>query len=261
MSEFVIKYAKLNDWEVEKVVEVLTNKDYKPYSPSGATVLQQVKNWFPYDGEPINLFIHPTLKDFGYCANLDYHDNNEVIIVDNSENLELVLDAYDSGFFTGLTNKELSDKYGDGLTDFEGVSQSYQHGHDWNEIYNKVPFPKQIDISDLSLDELEDLKEDVEHMIDEMKTPKQALKLVLVDVREDTSRTKPDLDFVIALLDEEFKIIYFRGNDMGRNSYLRTSASYLRSKYILPDLLHDTEKYVGFSSDLDNITILGEVAE
>lgn len=261
MSEFVIKYAKLNDWEVEKVVEVLTNKDYKPYFPSGATVLQQVKNWFPYDGEPINLFIHPTLKESGYCANLDYHDNNEVIIVDNPKNLELVLDAYVSGCFTGLTNKELSDKYGDALTDLEGVSQSYRHGHDWNEIYNKVPFPKQIDISDLSLDELEDLKEDVEHMIDEMKTPKQALKLVLVDVRKDTSRTKDTLDFVIALLDEEFKIIYFRGNDMGCNSYLRTSASYLRSKYILPDLLHDTEKYVGFSSDLDNMTILGEVAE
>lgn len=66
MSEFVIKYAKLNDWEVEKVVEVLTNKEYKPYSPSGATVLQQVKNWFSYDGEVINLFIRPTLKDFGY---------------------------------------------------------------------------------------------------------------------------------------------------------------------------------------------------
>lgn len=261
MSEFVIKYANLNAWEVEKVVEVLTNKDYEPYFPSGATVLQQVKNWFPYDGEPINLFIHPTLKEFGYCANLDYHDNNEVIIVDNPKNLELVLDAYDSGFFTGLTNKELSDKYGDELTDLESVSQSYQHGHDWNEIYNKVPFPKQIDISDLSLDELEDLKEDVEHMIDEMKTPKQALKPVMVDVREDISRTKPDLDFVIALLDEEYNIIYFRGNDMGRNSYLRTSVNYLRSKYILPDLLHDTEEYVGFSSDLDNMTILGEVAE
>lgn len=261
MSEFVIKYAKLLDSEVERIVEVLTNKGYKPYHPSGEKVLQQVKNWFPYDGEPINLFIHPTLKDFGYCANLDYHDNNEVIIVDNSENLELVLDAYDSGFFTGLTNKELSDKYGDGLTDFECVSQSYQHGHDWNEIYNKVPFPKQIDISDLSLDELEDLKEDVEHIIDEKKKPTKVLKLVMVDVREDISRTKPDLDFVVALLDEEYSIIYFRENDMGRNGYLRTSVNYLRSKYILPDLLHDTEEYVGFSSDLDNMTILGEVAE
>ena len=261
MSEFVIKYAKLNDWEVEKVVEVLTNKDYKPYFPSGATVLQQVKNWFPYDGEPINLFIHPTLKEFGYCANLDYHENNEVIIVDNPKNLELVLDAYVSGCFTGLTNKELSDKYGDALTDLDGVSQSYRHGHDWNDIYNKVPFSKKIDISNLSLNELEDLKEKVESMIDEMKTPKQALKLVLVDVREDTSRTKDTLDFVIALLDEEFKIIYFRGNDMGRNGYLRTSGNYLRSKYILPDLLHGTEEYVGFSSDLDNMTILGEVTE
>lgn len=261
MSEFVIKYAKLNDWEVEKVVEVLTNKDYKPYFPSGATVLQQVKNWFPYDGEIINLFIHPSLKEFGYCANLDYHSDNEVIIIDNSESLELVLDDYNSGCFNGLTNKELSDKYGDVLSDLEGVSQSYHHGHDWNDIYNNVPFSKKIDISELTLDELEDLKEDVEHMIDEMKTPKQALKLVLVDVREDTSRTKDTLDFVIALLDEEFKIIYFRGNDLERNSYLRTSASYLRSKYILPDLLHDTEKYVGFSSDLDNMTILGEVAE
>lgn len=48
---------------------------------------------------------------------------------------------------------------------------------------------------------------------------------------------------------------------MGRNSYLRTSVNYLRSKYILPYLLHDTEEYVGFSSDLDDITILGEVAE
>lgn len=261
MSEFVIKYAKLNDWEVEKVVEVLTNKDYKPYSPSGATVLQQVKNWFSYDGEVINLFIRPTLKDFGYSANLDYHENNEVIIVDNPKNLELVLDAYVSGCFTGLTNKELSDKYGDVLTDLDGVSQLYRHGHDWNDIYNKVPFSKKIDISNLSLNELEDLKEKVESMIDEMKTPKQALKLVLVDVREDTSRTKDTLDFVIALLDEEFKIIYFRGNDMGRNGYLRTSVNYLRSKYILPDLLHGTEEYVGFSSDLDNMTILGEVTE
>ena len=66
---------------------------------------------------------------------------------------------------------------------------------------------------------------------------------------------------MIALHDEEYNIIYFRGNDMGRNGYLRTSVNYLRSKYILTDLLHDTEEYVGFSSDLDNMTILGEVAE
>lgn len=261
MSEFVIKYAKLNAWEVEKVVEVLINKEYKPYFPSGATVLQQVKNWFSYDGEPINLFIHPTLKEFGYCYNLDYHDNNEVIIVSNPKNLELVLDAYVSGCFNGLTNKELSDKYGDALTDLESVSQSYRHGHDWNDIYNKVPFSKKIDISNLSLNELEDLKENVESMIDEKKKPTKVLKPVMVDVREDISRTKPDLDFVIALHDEEYNIIYFRGNDMGRNGYLRTSVNYLRSKYILPDLLHDTEEYVGFSSDLDNMTILGEVAE
>lgn len=261
MSEFVIKYAKLLDSEVERIVEVLTNKGYKPYYPSGEKVLQQVKNWFPYYGNPINLFIHPTLKEFGYCNDLDYHPNNEVIIVDNSESLELVLDAYNSGCFNGLTNKELSDKYGDVLSDLEGVSQSYHHGHDWNDIYNNIPFSKKIDISELTLDELEDLKEDVETMIDEKKKPTQALKLVLVDFRKDTSRTKDTLDFVIALLDEEFKTIYFRGNDMGRNSYLRTSASYLRSKYILPDFLHDTEEYVGFSSDSDDITILGEVSE
>lgn len=261
MSEFVIKYARLNDWEFEKVVEVLTNKEYKPYFPSGTTVLQQVKNWFPYDDEPINLFIHPSLKEFGYCSDLDYHSDNEVIIVDNSESLELVLDAYNSGYFNGLTNKELSDKYGDVLSDLEGVSQSYHHGHDWNDIYNNVPFSKKIDISELTLDELEDLKENVESMIDEKKKPTKVLKLVMVDVREDISRTKPDLDFVIALHDEEYNIIYFRENDMGRNSYLRTSVNYLRSKYIMPDLLHDTEEYVGFSSDLDDIIILGEVAE
>lgn len=261
MSEFVIKYAKLNAWEVEKVVEVLTNKDYKPYFPSGKTVLQQVKNWFSYDGEVINLFIRPTLKEFGYSANLDYHDNNEVIIVDNSSKLELVLDAYEKGCFEGLTNKDLSDKYGDLFTDLEGASQSYHHGYYWNDISDKVPFPKTIDISDLSLDELEDLKEKVESMIDEKKKPTKVLKPVMVDVREDISRTKPDLDFVIALFDEEYNIIYFRGNDMGRNSYLKTSVNYLRSKYILPDLLQDTEEYVGFSSDLDNMTILGEVAE
>lgn len=261
MSEFVIKYAKLNAWEVEKVVEVLINKEYKPYFPSGATVLQQVKNWFPYDDEPINLFIHPTLKEFGYCANLDYHNNNEVIIVDNSSKLKLILDAYEKGCFEGLTNKDLSDKYGDMFTDLEDVSQSYHHGKDWNDISDKIPFPKTIDISELTLDELEDLKEKLESMIDEKKKPTKVLKPVMVDVREDISRTKPDLDFVIALLDEEYNIIYFRGNDMGRNSYLKTSVNYLRSKYILPDLLHDTEEYVGFSSDLDDITILGEVAE
>lgn len=264
MSEFVIKYAKLNDREVENIVEVLTNKEYKPYSPSGATVLQQVKNWFPYDGDPINLFIHPTLKEFGYCDNLDYHDNNEVIIVDNSENLELVLDAYDSGFFTGLTNKELSDTYGDVLTDLEGVSQSYQHGHDWNDIYNKVPFHKQsekVGISKLTLDELEELKEEVENLIDEKKKPTQALKLVLVDVREDTSRTKVNLDFVVALLDEELNIIYFKANDIECKGYLKTNASYLRTKYIMPDLLHDIDEYVGFTNYLVDMTILGEVAE
>lgn len=261
MSEFVIKYAKLNDWEVEKVVEVLTNKDYKPYFPSGATVLQQVKNWFPYYGNPINLFIHPTLKEFGYCTNLDYHSDNEVIIVDNSESLELVLDAYNSGCFNGLTNKELSDIYGDMLSDLEGMSQSYHHGKDWNDIYNKIPFPKQIDISNLSLDELEDLKEDIETMIDEKKKPTQALKLVLVDVREDTSRTKVNLDFVVALLDEELNIIYFRANDIECKGYLKTKASYLRTKYIMPDLLHDTDEYVGFTNDLVDMTILGEVAE
>lgn len=261
MSEFIIKYAKLNDWEVEKVVEVLTNKDYRPYFPSGETVLQQVKNWFSYDGEVINLFIHPTLKEFEYSDNLYYHDNNEVIIVDNSKNLELVLDAYGSGCFNGLTNKELSDKYGDGFTDLEDVSQSYHHGKDWNDIRDKVPFPKPIDISNLSLDELEDLKENVESMIDEKKKPKKVLKLVLVDVREDISRTKPDLDFVVALLDEELNLIYFREEDMGRNSYFRTSVGYLKKTYILPDLLHDTDEYVGFTSDLDDMTILGEVAE
>lgn len=261
MREFVIKYAKLNDWEVEKVVEVLTTKEYKPYLPSGATVLQQVKNWFSYDGEVINLFILPTIKEFGYSANLDCHGNNEVIIVDSVARLELTLDAYEKGYFKGLTNKELSDKYGDVFTDLEGVSQSYHHGKDWNDISDKVPFPKTIDVSELTLDELEDLKEKVESMIDEKKRPTKVLKPVMVDVREDISRTKPDLDFVIALLDEEYNIIYFRGNDMGRNSYLRTSVNYLRSKYILPDLLHDTEEYVGFSSDLDDITILGEVSE
>lgn len=261
MSEFVIKYAKLLDSEVERIVEVLTNKGYKPYYPSGEKVLQQVKNWFPYYGNPINLFIHPTLKEFGYCNDLDYHPNNEVIIVDNSESLELVLDAYNSGCFEGLTNKDLSDKYGDMFTDLEDVSQSYHHGKDWNDISDKIPFPKTIDISELTLDELEDLKENVESMIDEKKKPTKFLKPVMVDVREDISCTKPDLDFVIALLNEEYNIIYFRGNDIGRNSYLRTSVNYLRSKYILPDLLHDTEEYVGFSSDSDDITILGEVAE
>lgn len=263
MSEFVIKYAKLLYSEVERIVEVLTNKGYKPYYPSGEKVLQQVKNWFPYYGNPINLYIRPTVKEFGYCADLDYHSDNEVIIVDNSESLELVLEAYNSGCFNGLTNKELSDKYGDVLSDLEGVSQPYHHGEDWNDILHEVPFPKsskKIDINDLTLDELEDLRENVETMIDEKKH-KQALKLVLVDVREDISRTKPDLDFVVALLDEEYNIIYFRENDMGRNSYFRTSVNCLRSKYILPYLLHDTDKYVGFSSDLDDMTILGEVAE
>lgn len=261
MSEFVIKYAKLLSSEVEKVVEVLTNEGYKPYFPSGEKVLQQVKNWFPYDGNPINLYIHPTVKEFGYCANLDYHSDNEIIIVDSSERLVHALESYENGKFEGLTNYELSKEYGDVFTDLEGMSQSYHHGKDWNDIYDKVPFPKQIDISNLSLDELEDLKENVESMIEEKKKPTKVLKLVLVDVREDISRTKPDLDFVVALLDEEYNIIYFRENDMGRNGYLRTSVNYLRSKYILPDLLHDTEEYVGFSSDLDNMTILGEVAE
>lgn len=261
MSEFVIKYAKLLSSEVEEIVEVLTNKGYKPYFPSGEKVLQQVKNLFPYDGNPINLYIHPTLKEFGYCANLDYHDNNEVIIVDNVAQLERTLNAYEKGYFNGLTNYELSKEYGDEFTDLEGMSQSYHHGKDWNDIYDKVPFPKQIDISNLSLDELEDLKENVESMIEEKKKPTKVLKLVLVDVREDTSRTKLDLDFVVALLDEEYKIIYFRKNDMGCNSYLTASVDYLRSKYILPDLLHDTDKYVGFSSNLDDMTILGEVAE
>ena len=261
MSEFVIKYAKLNNWEVERVVEVLTNKEYKPYSPSGETVLQQVKKWLQYGDNIINLFIHPTLKEFGYCDSLDYHSDNEVIIVDNVAQLERTLNAYEKGYFDGLTNYELSDEYGDGFTDLEDMSQSYNHGKDWNDIRDKVPFPKQIDISNLSLDELEDLKENVEYMIDEKKKPTKVLKLVLVDVREDISRNKPDLDFVVALLDEEYNTIYFRENDMGRNGYLRTSVNYLRSKYILPDLLHDTEEYVGFSSDLDNMTILGEVAE
>lgn len=263
MSEFVIKYANLNDWEVGKIVEVLTDKEYRPYYPSGTTILQQVNDWFPYDGDYINLFIHPTVKEFGYCSDLDYHSDNEVIIVDNSTNLRLTLDAYEKGLFEGLTNKELSDKHGDAFTDLESVSQSYHHGKDWNDILHEVPFPKpsrKIDINELTLDELEDLRENVETMIDEKK-PKPALKLVLVDVREDISRTKHDLDFVIALHDEEYNIIYFRGNDMGRNGYVRTSVNYLRSKYILPDLLHDTEEYVGFSSDLDNMTILGEVAE
>lgn len=261
MSEFTIKYARLLDFEVEKVVKVLTNKEYRPFSPSGVTVLQQVKNWFSYDGEVINLFIHPNLKCFGYSSNLDYHSDNEVIIVDNVSQLELTLNAYEKGCFEGLTNKELSDKYGDGFTDLEDVSQSYHHGKDWNDIHDKVPFPKQIDISNLSLDELEDLKENVESMIDEKKKPKKVLKLVLVDVREDISRTKPDVDFVVALLDEELNIIYFREEDMGRNSYFRTSVDYLRSKYILPDLLHDIDEYVGFTSDSDDMTILGEVAE
>lgn len=261
MSEFVIKYAKLNDWEVEKVVEVLTNKEYRPHLSSGKNVLQQVKNWFSYNGEVINLFIQPTLKEFGYSVNLDYHDNNEVIIVDNSKNLELVLDAYEKGCFEGLTNKELSEKYGDVFTDLEGVSQSYHHGYYWNDIYNKVPFPKTIDISELTLDELEDLKEDIKTMIDEKKKPTQALKLVLVDVREDTSRTKVNLDFVVALLDEELNIIYFKANDIECKGYLKTKASYLRTKYIMPDLLHDTDEYVGFTNDLVDMTILGEVAE
>lgn len=261
MSEFVIKYAKLNDWEVEKVVKALTNKDYRPFYPSGKTVLQQVKNWFNYDGNPINLYIHPTVKEFGYCADLDYHSDNEIIIVDNVSQLELTLNAYEKGCFEGLTNKELSDKYGDGFTDLEDVSQSYHHGKDWNDIHDKVPFPKQIDISNLSLDELEDLKENVESMIDEKKKPKKVLKLVLVDVREDTSRTKPDLDFVVALLYEELNLIYFREEDMGCNLYLSTSANKLREKYILPETLKTTETYVGFPSDLDDMTILGEVAE
>lgn len=169
MNNFVIKYARLLNSEVEKVVEVLTNEGYKPYFPSGKTVLQQVKNWFSYDGEVINLFIHPTVKEFGYCASLDYHSDNEVIIVNNVSQLELTLNAYEKGYFEGLTNKELSDKYGDGFTDLEDVSQSYHHGKDWNDISDKIPFPKTIDISELTLDELEDLKENVESMIDEKK--------------------------------------------------------------------------------------------
>lgn len=261
MSEFTIKYAKLLDSEVEKVVEVLTNRGYKPYFPSGKTVLQQVKNWFDYDGNPINLFIHPTIKEFGYSANLDYHDNNEVIIVDNASRLKLTLKDYEKGCFEGLTNKELSDKYSDVFTDVEGVSQPYHHGYDWNDIYNKVPFSKKINISDLSLDELEDLKENVESMIDEKKKPTKVLKLVLVDVRRDTTRTKTNLDYVVALLDEELKVIYFREQDMGSNLYLSTSANKLREKYILPETLKTTETYVCFTTDLYDMTILGEVAE
>ena len=261
MSEFVIKYAKLLDSEVERVVEVLTNKGYKPYYPSGETVVQQVKNWFQYYGNPINLFIHPTLKEFGYCTDLDYHSDNEIIIVDSSERLVHALESYENGKFDGLTNYELSKEYGDVFTDLEGMSQSYHHGKDWNDIYDKVPFPKQIDISNLSLDELEDLKEDIETMIDEKKKPTQALKLVLVDVREDTSRTKVNLDFVVALLDEELNIIYFKANDIECKGYLKTKASYLRTKYIMPDLLHDTDEYVGFTNDLVDMTILGEVSE
>lgn len=261
MSEFVIKYAKLLSSEVEKVVEVLTNEGYKPFFPSGEKVLQQVKNWFPYDDNPINLYIHPTVKEFGYCANLDYHSDNEIIIVDSSERLVHALESYENGKFEGLTNYELSKEYGDVFTDLEGMSQSYHHGKDWNDIYNKVPFHKQIDINNLSLDELEDLKENVESMIDEKKKPKKVLKLVLVDVREDISRTKSDLDFVVALLYEELNIIYFREEDMGCNLHLSTSANKLREKYILPETLKTTETYVGFTSDLDDMTILGEVAE
>lgn len=261
MSGFTIKYARLLDSEVEKVVEVLTNRGYKPYYPSGATVLQQVKNWFPYDGNSINLFIHPTMKEFGYSTNLDYHDNNEVIIIDNVSRLELTLDDYEKGWFEGLTNIELSDKYSDVFTDVEGVSQPYHHGYDWRDISDNVPFPKQIDISNLSLGELEDLKENVESMIDEKKKPTKVLKLVLVDVRRDTTRTKTNLDYVVALLDEELKFIWFREQDMGSNWYLSTSANELRETYILPETLKTTETYVGFTSDLYDMTILGEVAE
>lgn len=263
MSEFVIKYAQLNDWEVEKVVDVLTDKGYRPHVPSGTTVLQQVKDWFISDSNRINLFIHPTIKEFGYCADLDYH-SNEVIIVNNPINLKSALDAYERGRFEGLTNKELSDRYGDGFTDSEYVLQSYKHGKNWNDMLHEVPFPKpskNIDINELTLDELEDLREKVETMIDEKKKPTQTLKLVVVDVREDISCTKVSLDFVVALLCEELNIIYFRAKDMGRDGYLRTSVNYLRSKYIVPDLLHDTDEYVSFTSDLDDMTILGEVAE
>lgn len=261
MSEFTIKYARLLNSEVEKVVEVLTNRGYKPYFPSGNTVVQQVKNWFDYAGNTINLFIHPTMKEFGYSANLDYHDNNEVIIIDNASRLELTLDDYEKGCFEGLTNKELSDKYSDVFTDVEGVSQPYHHGYNWNDIYNKVPFSKKINIGDLSLDELEDLKENVESMIDEKKKPTKALKLVLVDVRRDTTRTKTNLDYVVAVLNEERNTIYFREEDMGGNFYLSTSANKLREKYILPETLKNTETYVGFNTELSDITILGEVAE
>lgn len=261
MSEFTIKYAKLLDSEVEKVVEVLTNRGYKPYFPSGETVLQQVKNWFDYDGNPINLFIQPTEKEFGYCSNLDYHTDNEVIIIDNASRLEPTLDYYEKGYFEGLTNIELSDKYSDVFTDVEGVSQPYHHGKDWSDISDKVPFSKPIDISNLSLDELEDLKEDIENLIDELNNPKQALKLVLVDVRRDTTRTKTNLDYVVAVLNEERNTIYFREEDMCDNFYVSTSANKLREKYILPETLKNTETYVGFNTELSDITILGEVEE